>query len=347
MTTLPSDPRSRHRELSIDDYATGILAGDRAILGRAITLIESRRADHQLRAQELIAKILPHTGKAHRIGITGPPGVGKSTLLESLGMLLIEQRHRLAVLAIDPSSSVSGGSILGDKMRMARLATSERAFIRPSPSGGSLGGVTHQTRTAILLCEAAGYDVIFVETMGVGQSEAVVADMVDSVLLLLLPGAGDELQFIKRGLLEVVDMIAVAKADGKNISAAKQTQTRYLSALRYVRRSNTRWTPPVLTCSGLKGLGLEEVWTMLEEHRKIQSESGEFERKRRAQLSKWIWSIVEDEILGSVRHNQKIKTQLADLEPRVLDGEITPNQAARRLLRTFGGLASSGESGNP
>ncbi len=332
--TLRRAPTAR-RELTVDDYVRGLAAGDRTILGRAITLVESRRDDHQRAAQELLARVLPQTGKAHRVGITGVPGAGKSTLLESLGTLLIDRGHRLAVLAVDPSSTVSGGSILGDKTRMPGLSTAERAFIRPSPSGGSLGGVARKTREAMLLCEAAGFDVIFVETMGVGQSEAVVAGMVDFLLLLLLPGAGDELQGIKRGLLELVDMVAVNKADGENLPAARKARAYYLSALKFSHPRVELWQPPVVACSGLEGSGLEELWTKIEEHRQILSQSGDFERRRSERLRGWMWSAVEDELLSAFRRHPRVAALLDDLERRVVAGEIPARRAAQRLLAAF------------
>ncbi len=326
---------ARRRELSVDEVERGVLAGDRALLGRAITLVESRRADHREMAQELLTRLLPRTGGALRIGVTGVPGVGKSTFLERLGSELVERGRRPAVLAVDPSSSLSGGSILGDKTRMPKLAADRRAFIRPSPSGGSLGGVARKTREAMLLCEAAGYDVVFVETVGVGQSEAVVAGMVDFLLLLLLPGAGDELQGIKRGLLERVDMVAVNKADGDHLAAARKARTYYLSALKYLRPGGA-WRPPVVTVSAREGSGLGELWARVEEHRRLCSASGELERRRRDQRRAWMWSAVEDELLGSLRRHPRVAALLPELERRVVAGEIAPTRAARRLLAAAG-----------
>lgn len=329
-------PITHRRRLTVDDYAAGIATGDRAVLGRAITLVESRRADHREQAQELLTRILPRTGGAHRVGVTGVPGVGKSTFLESLGTLLTDRGRRVAVLAVDPSSSLSGGSILGDKIRMERLAADSRAFIRPSPTAGSLGGVARKTREAMLLCEAAGYDVIFVETVGIGQSETVVAGMVDFLLLLLLPGAGDELQGIKRGILEVVDMVAVNKADGDAVAAARKARSYYLAALRYLRPEGPLGRPPVVACSGREGTGLEDLWAGVEEHRRRSVESGDLERRRRDQRQQWMWSVVEDELMGSFRGDPRVGELLADLERRVIAGEIAPAQAARRLLAAYG-----------
>jgi LAO/AO transport system kinase len=332
---------SRRRELSVDDYVRGVEAGERAVIGRALTLVESHRPDHQELAQELLTRLLPRTGGAHRVGVTGVPGVGKSTFLERLGTDLTGAGHRVAVLAVDPSSSVSGGSILGDKTRMERLATDPRAFVRPSPSGGSLGGVARKTRETVLVLEAAGYDVVFVETVGVGQSEVVVAEMVDTVLLLLLPGAGDELQGIKRGILERVDVVAVNKADGDNLPRARRARGHYLSALKYLRPASRSWQPPVLLVSGREGDGMEELWQTLERHRATLEESGELEEKRRRQLRRWMWALLEDELLTSFRRHPRVRELLPDLERRVVAGEITPTLAARRLLGAFDGDGES------
>ncbi len=320
------------RDLSIDDLAGGIAGGERAILGRAITLIESNRPRHQERAQELLARILPATGGAHRIGVTGVPGVGKSTFSDALGTRLTGRGHRVAVLAIDPSSSLSGGSIMGDKTRMERLATDANAFIRPSPSGGSLGGVARKTRETILLCEAAGYDVVLVETVGVGQSEVVVAGMVDCALLLLLPGAGDELQGIKRGILELVDVIAVNKADGERTGAARKARRQYLSALKLIRPASPGWQPPVVTLSAREGTGLDDLWARIEEHRRLLRESGELEARRRRQRLQWLRSLVEEEVLRSFRGDPRVAELLPELERQVVAGETTPTLAATRLL---------------
>ncbi|MEM7587242.1 MAG: methylmalonyl Co-A mutase-associated GTPase MeaB [Acidobacteriota bacterium] len=322
--------------LGIEELAEGVIAGSRAMLGRAITLVESNRADHQERAQELLGRLLPRTGRAIRVGVTGVPGVGKSTFLDAFGSFLTAREHRLAVLAIDPSSTVSGGSILGDKTRMERLATDSRAFIRPSPSGGSLGGVARKTRETILLCEAAGYDVVFVETVGVGQSEILVAGMVDSVLLLLLPNAGDELQGIKRGILELVDVLAVNKADGDRIAAARQACQQYLAALKFVRPSSPNWQPPVMSVSALEATGLEEIWSALEQHRETMQKHGELEPKRREQKLQWMRSLVEESILGSFHTAPRVAAAVPDLERRVVEGEITPTRAAQQLVALVG-----------
>jgi LAO/AO transport system kinase len=308
------------------------------MLGRAITRVESSRPEHRVEAQELLNRLLPETGKALRVGITGVPGVGKSTFIEALGLLLVERGHRVAVLAVDPSSAVSGGSILGDKTRMGQLSTHARAFVRPSPSGGSLGGVARKTRESLLLCEAAGYDVVLVETVGVGQSEIVVAEMVDTVLLLLLPGAGDELQGIKRGILELIDVVAVNKADGSAAAAADRARIEYESGLRLIRPASARWQPPVLTCSGLAGSGLDEVWAAVEEHRAaLESDADEgLAAKRRRQQLRWMWSLVEEELLDSLRRAPAVVDRLPELEKGVAAGEITPASAAMELLERFG-----------
>lgn len=328
------------RPLTLDDYEAGVLAPDRvapdrAVLGRAITLIESDRADHQEEAQALLARLLPRTGGALRLGITGAPGVGKSTLIEKLGMQLVARGHRVAVLAVDPTSTVSGGSILGDKTRMTELARSDQAFVRPSPSGGWLGGVARKTRETILLCEAAGFDVVVVETVGVGQSETMVAEMVDCVVLLLLPGAGDELQGIKRGILELIDLVAINKADGENLIAARRTRAQYEAALRYVRPASAGWQPPVMTVSSVEGTGLDELWAKIEAHRQTMGESGERETRRRAQLLRWMHDLVEQELRRGFRDHPGVAGLLPELESKVLAGELPPTLAALRLLRAF------------
>ncbi len=327
----PARP-NRPSRFSLATYVAGVRAGERAMLGRAITLIESRRADHRRQAQALLTALLPHTGGAQRVGITGVPGVGKSTFIESLGLQLIEQGKRVAVLAIDPSSSLSGGSILGDKTRMTELARHPRAFVRPSPSGGTLGGVAGKTREALLLCEAADFDVVLIETVGVGQSETVVAEMVDFLLLLLLPGAGDELQGIKRGIIELIDMIAINKADGGGEAPAQRAQAQYLAALKLVRQQSAHWRPPVTTVSGLRGTGIDELWRRVEEHRRVLAEHGEIEAKRRRQRRRWMWALVEEAIQRELREAPALARLLPELERQVELGETTAVLAADRLL---------------
>lgn len=326
--------RTRAR-LPLSELERGVLAGDRSVLARAVTLVESRRSDDRAIADELLANIWPHAGGAHRIGITGPPGVGKSTLLDSLGAMLLERDHSIAVLAVDPSSRVSGGSILGDKTRMPRLAAHPRAFVRPSPSGGSLGGVTRRTREAIALCEAARFDVVVVETVGVGQSETAVAEMVDSFVALVLPGSGDELQGIKKGVVELADILAVNKADGDNLPRARETQREHRAALRYLRPRVPDWRAPVVLVSGLTGDGLDSLWSALTEHRDTLARSGALEAKRRAQRGRWLWSMLEEHLLDELRAHPAVRRRLAVVERAVVDGRIPAGQGARELLAAF------------
>jgi len=311
--------------------ATDIRAGNRAALARAITLVESRREDHQAAARELVQTLLPSTGKAYRVGITGSPGVGKSTTIDTLGMYLIEQGHRVAVLAVDPSSARTGGSILGDKTRMARLSNDERAFIRPSPSSGTLGGVAAKTREAMLLCEAAGFDVVLVETVGVGQSETAVCDMTDIFLALMLPGGGDELQGIKKGLIELADMIAINKADGDNVKRANRTAADYRGAMKILTPRSKHWFPPVLTYSGLTGAGVPELWQKIVEHRTAMNASGEFAARRSEQQVKWMWSMFEDRMKARLRSDATIRAKVKQIETRVGNGSTSPALAAEQI----------------
>ena len=314
----------------------GVLAGDRASIGRALTLVESRYPGHRAEATALLDDLLPHAVESHRVGITGVPGVGKSTFIEALGGRLTGASRRVAVLAVDPTSTVTGGSILGDKTRMLHLANDPSAFVRPSPSAGTLGGVTRTTRESMAVLEAAGYDVVIVETVGVGQSETVVAGMVDFFLVLMLPGAGDELQGIKKGVLELADMIAVNKADGDNVPAARTAARDYSAALRLTQPTSPTWTPPVVTCAGLTGDGLDEVWAQVEAHREALTSSGEWTERRRAQRLAWMWSMVEDRLLGGLRSDPAVLGLLGAVEDDVLDGRTTPSAAATRLLGAFG-----------
>jgi LAO/AO transport system kinase len=310
--------------------ADGVLSGDRRSLAKAITLVESSRADHQEQAQVLLEAILPRTGGATRIGITGVPGVGKSTFIEAFGMHLIENGHRIAVLAVDPSSTISGGSILGDKTRMQHLSASERAFIRPTPSGGSLGGVASHTREAMLLCEAAGHDVVLVETVGVGQSEYVVASMVDFFLVLMLPGAGDELQGLKRGILELADALVVNKADGDNLARAERACAEYTAAMNLVRAGG--WEPPVVAVSALESRGMDRVWEIVQDHRQELVQTGELERKRAEQRRRWFWSMLEEGIKARFLGKESVARAVAEKQRAIEAGTSTPTAAARQVL---------------
>jgi LAO/AO transport system kinase len=322
----PNNPR-----LEIKLLAKDLRAGHRAALARAITLIESRRGDHQAAARDLVQALLPDTGRAVRVGITGSPGVGKSTTIDALGMFLIERGHKVAVLAVDPSSARTGGSILGDKTRMARLSVSDHAYIRPSPASGTLGGVAAKTREAMLLCEAAGFDVVLVETVGIGQSETAVCDMTDFFLALMLPGAGDELQGIKKGLVELADMIAVNKADGDNLKRANQTAADYRSALHILNLRSEHWHPPVVTYSALTGAGVSELWQKILDHRTAMNACGEFAKRRREQQVKWMWSMLEQRMLARLRTEPSVRARVRKIETEVADGRITPSLAAEQI----------------
>jgi LAO/AO transport system kinase len=320
----------------LDSLIAGIRINDRAALGRAITLVESNAPDDRKNAQLLLTNLLPDTGGSRRIGISGVPGVGKSTFIETFGLRLVDEGHRVAVLAVDPSSSVSKGSILGDKTRMEKLAASDGAFIRPSPTGGSLGGVARKTREAILVCEAAGYDVVLVETVGVGQSETAVAEMVDFFLLLKLAGAGDELQGIKRGILELADLIAINKADGDNLQAADLARVEFERALQILRpEDEDGWTPKVVTSSGQSGAGLDQIWEIITEHHELLSANGELEKRRKHQLLGWMWSLVNEGLRSAVREHPGVASTLTDLEQDVLEGRTTPTAAAGKILEAF------------
>ena len=322
-------------KVDLDELIKGVLKGDRTSLGKALTLVESNRSDDRELVESLLAQISSKLGEAHRIGITGVPGVGKSTFIEAMGSKLIESGHKVAVLAVDPTSTVSGGSILGDKTRMTRLANDPNAFVRPSPSSGTLGGVTRTTRESMALLECAGYDIVMVETVGIGQSETVVAEMVDIFLVLMLPGAGDELQGIKKGVLELADMIAVNKTDGENQSKAFEAAKDYISALRLTQPATSNWTPPVVNCSSLTGEGLDEVWEKITDHRKILENSGEWSERRKIQKLKWMWSIVEERLSSDLHDHPSIAEQVPQLEKTVLEGKISATAAAERLLEIF------------
>jgi LAO/AO transport system kinase len=318
------------------DLARGIRAGDRATLARAITLIESKRADHRADAHRLVQDILPLAGKAVRLGMTGAPGAGKSTTIDALGSYLTERGHKVAVLAVDPSSSRSGGSILGDKTRMARLAVDANAFIRPSPASGTLGGVAAKTRETMLLCEAAGYDVIIVETVGVGQSETAVADMTDFFLLLMVAGAGDELQGLKKGVVELADMIAVNKADGDNVPRARAAASEFRSALNILTPRTATWKPPVMTFSALTGDGIEDLWGKVLMHREALAATGELAERRRAQQVKWMWMLMEERLMAKLRSDPAVRAKLKSAEAAVADGKLAPTLAAEQIAQLLG-----------
>jgi LAO/AO transport system kinase len=323
------------RAVDVGAYAKGVLAGDRGVLARAITLVESTRADHRASAQELLVELLPHAGGAHRVGITGVPGVGKSTFIDALGTKLTAAGHRVAVLAVDPSSTRTGGSILGDKTRMAGLAVDPAAYIRPSPTSGTLGGVAQATRETIVLVEAAGYDVVLVETVGVGQSEVAVANMTDCSLFLTLARTGDQLQGIKKGVLELADVIAVNKADGEHEQEAKKAARELAGALRLLRPAGALWHPPVLTCSALTGTGLDDVWDQVEKHRATLTEAGELAERRKRQQVDWTWAMVRDQLLSALRSHPEVRTLAPELERQVREGELTATLAAERILEAF------------
>jgi LAO/AO transport system kinase len=316
----------------VQQLAAAVRSGDRTELSRAITLVESTRPDHRDQAQRLLLQLLGHSGGALRVGITGVPGVGKSTAIEALGMMLIEQGHRVAVLAVDPSSTRTGGSILGDKTRMGRLAVHPDAYIRPSPTSGTLGGVTRATRETIVLVEAAGFDVILVETVGVGQSEVAVANMVDCFVFMTLARTGDQLQGIKKGVLELADIAVVNKADGEHTLEAKAAARELKAAIRLIYPRDILWRPPVLTMSALEGTGLHELWQTVLAHRDAMTDAGQFDAKRRQQQVDWTWSMVRDAVLDRVLDNPNVKKIRADVERQVRDGELTAALAAQRIL---------------
>jgi LAO/AO transport system kinase len=322
-------------ESSVAAHRDGVRSGDRRMLAKTITLLESRRADHAAVGQAVLEELAPHTGGAVRLGITGTPGVGKSTFIEALGMHLIGLGSKLAVLAVDPSSPRSGGSILGDKTRMERLAQEPAAFIRPSPSGGSLGGVAHRTRETLLLCEAAGYDVVIVETVGVGQSEVAVASMVDCFAVLLQPGAGDELQGMKKGVLELADALVVNKADGEQRDAARRAQIAYQHGLALLRPTSPHWTPPVLLASAVAGDGIAAFWDAVLAHRAALGASGELATRRSAQARDWMWTLLEESLRARFRAHPGVAQALGRVEAEVAAGKTTPGAAARELLDLF------------
>jgi len=323
---------------TLDTYIAGVQAGDRAMLARAITLVESTKAEHQACAQQVLQALLPATGGALRLGITGVPGVGKSTTIDQIGMNLVALGHKVAVLAVDPTSKRTGGSILGDKTRMSQLAQEPRAFIRPSPTSGTLGGVTRKTRETMALCEAAGFDVIIVETVGVGQSEIAVADMVDFFLVLLLPGGGDDLQGIKKGIIEIADMIAINKADGDNVTRADRAANEYRSALQILNPPSPSWSPCVITISGRENKGLDKLWENVLAHRAALTASGEFAERRQRQAVAWMRDMLSDRVMASIGANPRVAARLPQLEEDVRAGRLLPTLAVDEIM----GLAGIG-----
>jgi LAO/AO transport system kinase len=321
---------------NLDALIAGVSANDRAALGRAITLVESHKPEHRMLAQDLLQALLPHTGRAHRIGITGVPGVGKSTTIDQIGLNLVEAGHRVAVLAVDPTSKRTGGSILGDKTRMNRLATHPNAFIRPSPTSGTLGGVAARTRETMALVEAAGFDIVIVETVGVGQSETTVAEMVDFFLVLLLAGGGDDLQGIKKGVIELADMIAINKADGDNAPRATRAAADYKNALHILTPASPNWQPPVLTISGLANLGLDELWSQITQHRERLTASGEFAARRQTQAVTWMHDMLSDRLLAMLKANPRVASALPGLETDVRAGRLLPTRAVDQMLGLLG-----------
>jgi LAO/AO transport system kinase len=335
-TPVVTSATSSHGPPDLATLIAGVRGCDRAMLGRAITLVESHKPAHRMRAQELLQALLPYTGHAHRIGITGVPGVGKSTTIDQLGLNLVEAGHKVAVLAVDPTSKRTGGSILGDKTRMNRLATHVSAFIRPSPTSGTLGGVAARTRETMALVEAAGFDIVIVETVGVGQSETTVAEMVDFFLVLLLAGAGDDLQGIKKGVIEIADMIAINKADGDNTARASRAAADYAHALHILTPASPNWQPPVLTVSGLSNTGLDDLWARITLHRERLTASGEFMARRQAQAVTWMHDMLSDRLLAMLGSNPEVAAAMPRIEAEVRAGRLLPSRAVDQLLMMLG-----------
>jgi LAO/AO transport system kinase len=321
--------------LGVEEAVRGVLAGDRAVIGRTLTLVESTHPEHRERAKRVLAALTMSAGTGFRVGVSGVPGAGKSTFLDALGVMLLERGHRVAVLSVDPTSGVSGGSILGDKTRMARLSISDAAFVRPSPSGGELGGVTRTTRESIVVLEAAGFDVCLVETVGVGQSETAVSRMVDTFLVLTLTGGGDDLQGIKRGILELVDVLVVHKADGPNVDAAVRTRRELEGALHLLRGGESGRLPPVLTCSSMTGDGLDAVWAAVLDHRSQLEQEGGVQARRDRQKVAWAWQLAEDEVLRAFRHHPAVRALRSTWEEALAGGEVDPQEAAAAWLAAY------------
>ncbi len=326
---------SVRRKLTVDEYVQGVLRGDRVILSKAITLIESNLPTHMILAQEMIKQLLPHGGKSIRVGITGVPGAGKSTFIEMLGCQLCDQGHKVAVLAVDPSSTVTKGSILGDKTRMEELSRRKGAFIRPSPSSGTLGGVTRKSRETMLLCEAAGYDVLLIETVGVGQSEVTVRSMVDFFMLLMITGAGDELQGMKKGVIELADAIVVNKADGDNKQRALMAKVDYDRILHYLRPATEGWMTKSHTCSAVTGAGVPEIWQVVEKFREITMSSGVFERRRRTQMLSWVRAMVQEYLQAKFFNHPEVMKKMSGIEQEVVNGQLSATLAVKELIETF------------
>ena len=327
--------KKKKQNLSVNEYVDGILKGNITVLSQAVTLVESNKQEHYQTSQEIIEKCLPKTGHSIRLGITGVPGAGKSTFIESLGLHIIDKGGKLAVLAIDPSSERTKGSILGDKTRMEKLSGENNAYIRPSPSAGTLGGVARKTRESIILCEAAGFDTIFVETVGVGQSETAVHSMVDFFLLILIAGAGDELQGIKRGIMEMADAIAINKADGDNVDKAKMAQRQYSNALHLFPKSESGWEPKVKTCSALTHKGIDEIWEMISDYESFTKQNTFFQERRKRQSKYWMYESINEQLKQSFYNKESIKSHIAQYENKVLGNEISSFIAARRLLDEY------------
>lgn len=330
----PHERRSR-RQQTVEEYAQGVLSGDRARLAQAITIVESIHQESEVQARELLTLLLPHSGRSHRIGITGVPGVGKSTLIEALGLHIIESGHRVAVLAVDPTSTISGGSILGDKSRMPRLANHPDAFVRPSPNALTPGGVGRRTRELQILCEAAGFDIVIIETVGVGQSEILVSEMVDTFVALMLPGAGDELQGLKKGVIELADVIAVNKADGDNRASALVAKKEYESALRYRQRQPEDWTPPVEVISARSGEGIPRLWEQIDRHYEYLNRDNALAERRQSQRRKWVSTLLEEQVLRTLIDSPEVRSKLDELEKRLLTGEISSPEAVEELITAY------------